>query len=291
MTTLALLLVLVSSVAHASWNLLAKRGSNQEVFIWWSQAAIGVLMLPLGAFLFWRFPVDGTGWWFVLGTVLLHIFYFLFLARGYAKADLSVVYPIARGMGPTLAPLLAVSLLGESVSPLAIVGIASVVVGIYTVYWWGSFGQIFSDPLKLLKESGTRYAVFTGFLIASYSIWDKVGVSHVTPFLYMYLMSVGTAIGMAPYLIKAHGMPAIRSELKVNGLGIVGVALLSFLAYGLVLTALTFSQVSYIAPSREIGIVVGVLLGTLVLKEPFGGGRLLGAGLIAAGPVIMTLAP
>jgi len=67
--------------------------------------------------------------------------------------------------------------------------------------------------------------------------------------------------------------------------------LLSFLAYGLVLTALTFSQVSYIAPSREIGIVVGVLLGTLVLKEPFGGGRLLGAGLIAAGPVIMTLAP
>lgn len=248
-------------------------------------------MLPLGAFLFWRFPVEGIGWLFVLGTVLLHIFYFLFLARGYANADLSVVYPIARGMGPTLAPLLGVLILGESVSPLAIVGIASVIVGIYVVYWWGSFGQIFSDPLKLLKESGTRYAVFTGLLIASYSIWDKVGVSHVTPFLYMYLMSVGTAIGMAPYVFRTHGMLKVRSELRVNGLGIIGVALLSFLAYGLVLTALTFSQVSYIAPSREIGIVVGVLLGTLVLKEPFGGGRLLGAGLIAVGPIIITLAP
>ena len=165
------------------------------------------------------------------------------------------------------------------------------VVGIYTVYWWGSFGQIISDPLKLLKETGTRYAVFTGLLIASYSIWDKVGVSHVTPFLYMYLMSLGTAIGMAPYLLRTHGMQKVRSELRTNGLGIIGVALLSFLAYGLVLTALTFSQVSYIAPSREIGIVVGVLLGTLVLKEPFGRGRLLGAGLIAVGPVIITLAP
>ena len=291
MTALALLLVLVSSVAHASWNLLAKRGSNQEVFIWCSQATIGVLFLPLGAYLFWRFPIEGPGWWFVLGTVLLHIFYFLFLARGYAKADLSVVYPIARGMGPTLAPLLAVLILGESVSPLAVVGIASVVGGIYTVYWWGSFGQIISDPLKLLKETGTRYAVFTGLLIASYSIWDKVGVSHVTPFLYMYLMSLGTAIGMAPYLLRTHGMQKVRSELRTNGLGIIGVALLSFLAYGLVLTALTFSQVSYIAPSREIGIVVGVLLGTLVLKEPFGGGRLLGSGLIAIGPIIITLAP
>jgi drug/metabolite transporter (DMT)-like permease len=291
LTALALALVLVSAVAHASWNLLAKRGSNQEVFIWCSQVAIGVLLLPLGAFLFWRFPVDGIGWLFVLGTVLLHIFYFLFLARGYANADLSVVYPIARGMGPTLAPLLGVLILGESVSPLAIVGIALVIVGIYIIYWWGSFGQIFSDPLKLLKETGTRYAVFTGLLIASYSIWDKVGVGHVTPFLYMYLMSVGTAIGMASYVFRTHGMLMVRAELRTNGLSVVAVGMLTFLAYGLVLTALTFSQVSYIAPSREIGVVVGVLLGTLVLKEPFGGGRLLGAALIAAGPIIITLAP
>jgi drug/metabolite transporter (DMT)-like permease len=249
------------------------------------------LLLPLGAFLFWRFPIDGTGWLFVLGTILLHIFYFLFLARGYAKADLSVVYPIARGMGPTLSPLLGVMILGESVSLLAIVGIASVVVGIYTIYWWGSFGQIFSDPLKLLKESGTRYAVFTGLLIAIYTIWDKVGVSHVTPFLYMYLMSTGTAIGMSPYLFRTHGALAIRTELRSNVIGIVAVALLMFLAYGLVLTAFTFSRVSYIAPSREVGIVAGVLLGTLVLNEPFGRGRLLGAGLIAVGPVIITLVP
>ena len=284
-------MILISAVAHASWNLLAKRGQNQEVFVWWSQATIGLLLLPVGAFLFFRFPVVGPGWWFVLGTVILHIFYFLFLARGYAKADLSVVYPIARGMGPTLIPILGVLVLGENVSISAGFGIAFVIVGIYTVYWWGSFSQILSDPLRLLKEPGTRYAVFTGLLIAAYSVWDKVGVSYVSPFLYMYMMSVGTAIGIAPYLLITHGAQSIRTEWKANAVSIVGVALLSFLAYGLVLTALTFSRVSYIAPSREVGIVVGVLLGILVLREPFGGGRLLGSSLIVAGLVVIALSP
>lgn len=284
-------MILLSALAHASWNLLAKRGRNQEVFVWWSQATIGLMLMPVGVFLLWRYPVVGPGWWFVLGTIILHIFYFLFLARGYAKADLSVVYPIARGMGPTLTPILGVLVLGENVSVAAGFGIAFVIVGIYTVYWWGSFRQILSDPLRLLKEPGTRYAVMTGLLIATYSIWDKIGVGYVSPFLYMYMMSAGTAIGFVPYILMTHGARSIRSEWKANAFGIVSVALLSFLAYGLVLTALTFSRVSYIAPSREVGIVVGVLLGILILKEPFGRGRLLGSSLIVIGVIVIALSP
>ena len=108
MSGLALGLVLLSAVIHASWNLLAKRGMNQEVFIWLAQVVISVVLLPLGLFLLLRYPMDATGWVFVTGTVLLHIFYFFFLGRGYARADLSVVYPIARGMGPAVVPILGV---------------------------------------------------------------------------------------------------------------------------------------------------------------------------------------
>ena len=138
---------------------------NQEVFIWLAQVGIAVVLLPLGLFLLIRYPIDATGWAFVAGTVLLHIFYFLFLGRGYARADLSLVYPIARGMGPAVVPVLGVLVLGESVSPPAIAGIATVVVGIYTVYWWGRFSLILRDPLKLFKEAGTRYALLTGATI------------------------------------------------------------------------------------------------------------------------------
>ena len=291
MSGLALGLVLLSAVIHAGWNLLAKRGMNQEVFIWLAQVGIAVVLLPLGLFLLIRYPIDATGWAFVAGTVLLHIFYFLFLGRGYARADLSLVYPIARGMGPAVVPVLGVLVLGESVSPPAIAGIATVVVGIYTVYWWGRFSLILRDPLKLFKEAGTRYALLTGATIATYSVWDKVGVSHVTPFLYMYLMSLGSALGLAPFLIRSHGTTAMRAEWRYNSTSIISVGAMTFVAYGLVLTAFQFSRVSYISPAREVGIVIGVLLGVLVLKEPFGRGRIIGSGMIILGLVLIATAP
>ena len=291
MSGLALGLVLLSAIIHAGWNLLAKRGLNQEVFIWLAQVVISVVLLPLGLYLLFRYSIDATGWIFVAGTVLLHIFYFFFLGRSYARADLSVVYPIARGMGPAVVPILGVLVLGENVSPPAVAGIATVVAGIYTVYWWGRFRLILSDPLKLFREPGTRYALFTGATIAAYSVWDKVGVSHVTPFLYMYLMSLGSALGLAPFLIRSHGTAAVRAEWRHNSTSIVAVGVMTFVAYGLVLTALQFSRVSYISPAREVGIVIGVLLGVLVLKEPFGRGRIIGSGMIATGLVLIALAP
>ncbi len=291
MTALALALVLSSAVLHATWNLLVKQGTNQEVFVWLSQVALSVMLIPVAVVLFWNFPVGLVGWWFVLGTSVLHVLYFLFLGRGYSRADLSVVYPIARGMGPALVPILGVLVLGETVSPPAVAGIAAVVVGLYTVYWWGQFGQIARDPLKLVREPGTRYALITGLTIAAYSVWDKVGVGHVTPFLYMYLMSLGTSLGLAPYILRSHSVDAIRFEWRLNSGRIIVVALLIFLAYGMVLTALQFSRVSYVAPAREVGIVIGVILGIVVLKEPFGRGRLFGSLLIAAGLALISVAP
>ena len=291
MSGFALGLVLLSAVAHAGWNYLLKRGSNQEVFVWWAQVSISVLLLPLALFLAWRYPIIYPGWWFIIGTIVLHILYFVFLGRSYRHADLSIVYPVARGIGPALVPILAVVLLDETISPPAIAGIVAVVLGIYTAYWWGQASQIFSDPFRLLKEPGTRYAVMTGLIIAAYSMWDKVGVRYVNPFLYMYLMSFGVALGMAPYLLRSCGTGLIRTEWRISSRGIVVVALLMFLAYGLVLTTLQFSRVSYIWPSREVGIVIGVLLGVLVLKEPYGTGRILGSCLIVLGLVLIVLAP
>ena len=199
--------------------------------------------------------------------------------------------PWREGLGPTLVPALGFLILDEKVAALAIVGIAGVVLGIYTVYWWGRMSQVLREPFKLLTERGSRYAVLTGLAIAAYSVWDKVGVRYVNPFLYMYLMALGTSIAMAPYMLRLHGRVAVRSELRVGSWSIVTAGMLTYLAYGLVLRALEFSKVSYIAPSREVGIVVGVLLGVLVLKEPFGRGRLFGSSLIVLGLGLIAVAP
>ena len=190
-----------------------------------------------------------------------------------------------------LVPILAVVFLGETIATSAIAGIVVIVAGIYTVSWWGNFRRLARHPLDLFRNPSTRFAILTGFTIAAYTIIDKGGVRHVQPFLYMYLMTLGSAIGLFPYVLAKRKLNGIRHELRHNSVAILVAGGLTFLAYGLVLTAFSLSRVSYVAPAREIGIVVTVLIGTLVLKEPFGAGRLLGSLMIVAGLLLIALSP
>ena len=295
MTGLSLGLVLLSALAHASWNFLLKRSVDQEAFLWCLLASASVLLAPLGLVLFWKFPIDSPaqspGWWFVGATIGLHFLYFLALGRGYASGDLSLVYPIARGLGPILVPVLAVVFLGETIALPALLGIVVVVAGIYTVALWGNLKLFLGQPMAMLKDPGTRYAIFTGLTIVSYAIVDKSAVAHVQPFLYMYLMTLGSAIALSPYVIRSRGLAVVRSTWRLNRGSIILAGLLTFTAYGLVLTAMSFSRVSYVAPAREVGIVIGVLMGIFLLKEPFGRGRLLGSTLIILGLILISLSP
>jgi drug/metabolite transporter (DMT)-like permease len=290
MTLIGLAFILVSAIAHATWNFLLKKTTNHELFIWLMITSIGLLFAPLAIFLLIIDPVSGPGWWFIGGTVILHAAYFLALARGYDRADLSLVYPVARGTGPMLVPLLGVLILSETVAPFALVGILTIILGIFIVYWWGRLRVITSDPFRLFRDAGMRYALLTGLVNALQSIWDKIGVRYVNPFLYMYLLALGGAIVLAPYMLRAHSMKAAQAEVLAHSKGIPVAGLLMFLAYGLILLTMQFTQVSYVIPAREVGIVFGVILGSVLLKEPFGGGRIIGSLLIAMGVAFITLA-
>lgn len=295
MTGLSLGLVLLSALAHASWNFLLKRSVDQEAFLWCLLASASVLLAPVGLVLFWRFPIDPPGqspaWAFVGATIGLHALYFIALGRGYANGDLSVVYPIARGAGPILVPVLAVVFLGETIAFPALVGIAVVVAGIYTVSLWGNLNLFLRQPGAMLKDHGTRYAILTGLTIACYAIVDKSAMAHVQPFLYMYLMTLGSAIALSPYLVRSKGLAAVWHTWRVNRGTIILAGLLTFAAYGMVLTAMSLSRVSYVAPAREVGIVIGVLMGIFLLKEHFGMGRLLGSIFIIIGLILIALSP
>ena len=291
MTATAVALILLSSVCHAAWNLLLKRSGNQEVFVWVILVVGSVILMPLGVVLFILSPPAWPGYWLVIASSVTHACYFIFLGRAYSKGDLSLVYPIARGIGPMLIPVLAVLAFGEKVSLSAALGIALIVAGIFLVSWSGRFRQILANPSFLLRDGGIRYAVLTGLTITTYALIDKQGVEHTQPFLYMYLLTLGSSIGIAPYIALKYRPREIRQEWRNHTWSMLGAGLLVFLAYGLVLTAFTLSQVSYAAPAREVGIVVGVLMGVFFLKERFGGGRLLGSSFIAMGLILIALSP
>lgn len=292
MTGVAVLLVLISAFAHASWNLIAKRAGNPELANWWMATSGAVIMLPTAiVLLVLDFP-DATGWAFIGGTIGLHILYFFTLGRAYRHGDLSIVYPVARGLGLTLIPVLGVIALDEEVTVPASLGMALILVGIIAVgLSTRSKDAVHSGLRGILTDKGVMFAIATGVLIGSYSVLDKQGVEHVTPVLYMFFLTAGGSLGTLALIYRGYSRVQFTGEMRAHWRTIVTGGLLQFLAYALVLSALRLSQVSYVGPFREIAIGIGVVLGALVLKERVTRGRAAGAVFIAVGALTIALAP
>ena len=250
-----------------------------------------ILLAPVAIVLFIVNPPEPEGWIFILATWLLHVVYFITLSRAYASTDLSLVYPIARGLGLMLIPALGLVVLNEEISPLVWIGVFAIFTGIFLITWWGRFKSMMSDPMTLLRDRGIIYAVATGVLIGLYSIVDKQGVEHTTPFLYMYLLTTSATIGTLPVLIRRFGRADFIQEWTMHRRSAIAGGLLQFTAYGLVLTAFEIARVSYVGPFREFGIVIGVIMGSVFLGERFGRGRVIGGMVIVAGAMFIAVAP
>ncbi|HEY5640114.1 MAG TPA: EamA family transporter [Dehalococcoidia bacterium] len=292
MTAAAFALVLTSAVMHATWNFLLKRSGHKQAF-YWLMCAVSLLFTTGPAIAF--AVIDGFSWTALglgLGTASIHGVYAYTLTRGYDLGDLSSVYPIARGMAPALVPLLAVIMFSEHVSVIAGVGIAFVVFGIYATHVDRRFLRDLSHPLRSLATPATAVALLTGLVIASYTLWDKNAIDEdVNPVTVNGFAMAGNFLFLAPYALLRVGGETLREEWRERSRGIVLAGVLAPLGYTLVLIALTTSRVSYVAPAREVGIVLGAALGVLVLGEGFGTSRIWGAALIVIGCVTLGVAP
>lgn len=264
MTGLALALVLASAVIHASWNYLAKRiGGGGTSFIWLISALAAVIYAPvgIGVILLEKPQIGLTQLGVVAVSACMHLAYFILLTRGYRAGDLSLVYPLARGTGPMLSTVAAIFLLGERPSPIAVGGALLIGCGVMILT---------GDPRKF-RESGNgaaiTYALLTGLVIATYTIWDKqaVSVMLIPPLLFDWVSNLMRASLLAPYALR--NRVTVAHHWREHRFEAVTIAVLSSLSYILVLTALRFSPVSYIAPTREISILIGAFLGARLLSE------------------------
>lgn len=281
-TLFALALVLASAFAHATWNYLAKSSQDKWAFSWTFNCVSAVVYLPVAVAVSWSDPPSMFALSFIVGTVALHVVYFSLLAASYARADLSIVYPVARGTGLLLIPVGAWLVLGERISFLAAVFILVIFLGVLTVHTRGRGRPALAGLVRSLRSTGSGLAALTGVVIASYSLWDKNALTHLHPIVLDAGIFAGLALVNAPFaLLRKRG--AVLREVRGNRRSVVAAGILSPLAYLLVLSALTISPVAYVGPAREIGIVVGTLLGAGTLKEPYPQNRLVGSVLIVLG--------
>ena len=280
--------MLVSGFLHAVWNLLAKRASadaSGPAFVWLYSALSTVIFAPLAAGVFVGGErLGAVGLLFVFGTGALHIGYFILLQKGYQVGDLSVVYPLARGTGPLLASGAAILLLGERAGPVAWAGILLIVGGVFLLAREPGGGG--RSPRE--RRLGVVFGLLTGAFIAAYTLWDKhaVGGLSLSPVLYYWGSLLVQTIVLLPVALRRR--EEIQGAWRARWPEALGVAVLSPVAYLLVLTALVFAPVSRVAPAREIGILFGTLLGGGLLEERDLGRRLLASLCMVLGIVALA---
>ena len=288
----ALCLVLASACLHATWNYQLKKADCVKelwLLVYLITAAVSLpLLLFFEADAFTR--ITPTGWLVIALSAPIHVFYAVILQTGYHKADYSVVYPTARGTGPLITILAAVVVLGNTPSLIGWGGITAILVGIVLLTLKGRSG----DATGRIS-TGLFWGSLTGCFIAGYSFCDAWAVQQetgLTPFTFYFPSIAVRCLVMGPVVMKRVGWkdevrrilttPHLRKALAAVTLGSPG-------AYLLVLYALSMAPLAYVAPAREVGMTVGVIVGALLLKENLSVNRIAGIFLMVTGVLLIGL--
>lgn len=288
MTTSLFIIVLIAAVFHALWNFSARKMSGNLVVFWF---AMWVSVLFLTPFVMGLTVLSGMdrilamyreGYIYMIGTGILHMAYFLLLARAYEHGEMSVVYPVARGSGIGVTAVCGWLFLQETITGTGAIGIGLVCIGILSLG-----AGVTRQSEQAIK--GFRSALGVGVTIVAYSLVDKVGVSVVDPILYIWTMFLITALAVWPLVVSRHGgqlrevLGTSRRTVAIIGIGMAG-------TYLIILFAFTMGPVGYIVALREFAVVVGALLGVAYLKEQLTAGKITAIVAITVGLVCIKLA-
>jgi drug/metabolite transporter (DMT)-like permease len=266
----ALALALAAAVIHAVWNMLLAGARDSHAFA----AVVLVVGAAVGAVpaaIDWHFDTRGLP--FLAATCALELAYFVLLAYAYTHAELSVVYPLARGLAPVLVLAGVVVFTGADTTARQVAGVLLVCSGVLLVRGVGH-GR---GALLGLVIAGT---------IASYTVVDKHGVQYISPLAYLELMTVVVGAAYAGWIVGTRGGGALRAEATWRSAA-AGIG--TFTAYACVLFALRLAPAASVAAVRESGVLVAMLLAAVFLHERVTVWRAAGAVLVVVGVVTLSL--
>jgi uncharacterized membrane protein len=272
-------------------DFFTKQSKDKQLFVWWMSFISNLIVLPFALwFALTGPPITWLGFFFSIGMGMVHATYWTLYSKAYDGADISHVYPIIRS-APALVLFLAVVFLNESVSQIGVLGILLVTFGLYTINLKGYTLKHLFEPFQAASyDKHVKIAFFAMLAVAAYSTLDKVAVSLVHPIVYMYVM---VSSGMVFYTIGMRRMKQ-RSDwyapVKNNRGRLALATLFGTVNYPLILFAIQFTNVSYVAAFRQISVVFMVLIGAFILKESYPLIRFVSSIIIFAGALMISFA-
>lgn len=289
MSLTALILVLTGALCHALWNIAAKKAAGGLAFVWLYGLVSSIVAIPV-ALCFWSLApqsFDILMWLAVVASAVVHVGYSLVLQRAYQESDFSVVYPVARGVGPMFSVLAAIALLGEKPGVLGLLSILAILLGLFVC---AGIRDFFRENALQRRTTGILWGVITALFIASYTIIDGWAIKTLgmVPVLFYTAGLMLRALLLTPFALtrKREVVQQLRDYKKEA----IIVGLLSPLAYLLILFALQLAPLSYVAPLREVSMLAGLAIGVYLLKERISTSQIVGVLIMLCGVMGLALA-
>lgn len=292
MPLLALAFIIASALLHAAWNVIAKVSKNMLALMWWATvvATFGYGVWLLGSS---GIYLNSSSLLPFLISALAETGYFVTLVRGYSQGDLSLIYPISRGSAPIFAVMLGALFLGEQLPWIGYLGVLLMVAGVYVASIpVDSSGIKFrmSVIISSFRNRPAGWALASAVFISIFSVSDKVAVTATPSAIYNWWVFAGNSI---LWMIPTWGRSNFRTnlkELRGNWRGVIATSLMMVSSYGAALAALALTSASYVVAGRGLSVVIGAGFGAALLKESFGVSRIMGAGLMVSGLMLIAFA-
>jgi drug/metabolite transporter (DMT)-like permease len=292
-TSFELLLVLASALLHAIWSAAIKSSRNPLAFNL-LQAGASVIAALLILPLFELDEIPTAVWRLTAVTGVAHGLYFYFMSRAYQEAHLSLVYPIIRST-PAFLPLIAVPMLGESISPWGALGIAVLVAGVWLIHADQNL------ELRKLRSRGIRFAYLTLAATIAYSLLDKQAMVHFSEatwtgplprtVVFFFMLSVANTLIFAPLALRRVPWATLREAARHDGARALAALAGSLLSYSLILQAFQTAPASYVVAVRQLSVLFALLFAVAWLRERPDRRRIVGAVATVVGVALISLRP
>lgn len=271
--------VLAAAAMHAGWNAVLKLKIEPFLAMTLVTTLAGIVALP--ALPVFGFP-RAEAWPWLIASVVLHLGYYIALTEAYRRADMSQIYPIARGGAPLLTALASLALLREPIALQAGIGIAILGGGV-TLMSMRSGRHARLDPTAL------GFALLTAAIICGYTLVDGLGARAAgDPHAYSAALFVIDGLPLPLFALWRLGWTGVRPALHHLGPGLAGGAM-SLGSYWIAIWAMTVAPIALVAALRESSVLFAALIAVLILKEPLVPARAIAALLILCGLALIRL--
>lgn len=281
MTYVVFTLVLFGALFHACWNTLIKLSPDKALETAFMNLAGSFLALP--ALIYFGLP-DQVVWPYLIATLLLHVIYYYSLAEAYRWGDMSLTYPIMRGVAPLILVLISIFTQADHLMPYVILGIVLVSLG---VIFLGITPNYHGNLLKAIS-----FALLNGFVIAAYTLVDGLGVrGTLEPFSYIATFMFVDGFIYSGLLFHRRSWPIVElkkyCQKRWRHFSIGGIGTIS--SYGIALWAMTVAPIGMVSALREVSVLFALIIACFLLKEKINLYRWLGVLLVGFGAILIKV--